>query len=497
MSLPNSLPKRTRQPKKPPPFEERNDSGETTADIEAGSLSVSAGTESAADSELADLPQIENSAVPQEILITVESFADDLPPLSLSEDLPTGFYTIVFEVAASNGTVFNSIEKPFFYIAGKKLVVEDIISYLPGVSPTMRIVPPGEKVLLEASINADSALDTYIVWYNGKHQISEGYVADGAGRIFWTAPKQTGFQVVNIEVFPFNPSDKQGFGIRGLTHSVSLPLSARHGRTSHFERLEAQASRWYRLWGNTADAKDPSSAASKLVAADGTEELWLPVSGTYGLSVGTNDVYKLPGSFFRMIKKGEGSGEILLRFAPLGYAVSEKPILRAELRDESDSVCVIRLSLLEDSLVLSAAHNEEVLQTRLPVTVDGGSFINAAIDFQFFEESLSVSIGLESVETGEIESWETLSAAFVPSGAGSLQFGFSDDDDDGEASDSASVVVTEIAVLYNEVSPAAVITTEDEESAVEEEADKESDAETDTLTADVSLTPDVHDNIQQ
>jgi hypothetical protein len=440
------------------------------------------------------LPHIENCAVPQEILITVESFENELPPLSLSEDLPTGFYTIVFEVAASNGTVLNSIEKPFFYIAGKKLVIEDIISYLPGVSSTMRIVPPGEKVLLEANINADSALDTYIVWYSGKQRINEGYVADGAGRMLWTAPKQTGFQVVNVEVFPFNPTDKQGFGIRGLAHSVSLPLSARHGRTSHFERLEAQASRWYRLWGSTADAKDPSSAASKLAAADGAEERWLPVSGTYGLAVGTNDVYKLPGSFFRLIKKDEGSGEILLRFAPVGKALSETPILRAELRDDADGACFIRLSLLEDSLLLSTAYNEEVLQTRLPVTFDGDGFINAAVDFQLFEESLSVSIGLENTETGEIESWESIDVALVPSGTGSLQFGAYADGDD-EVADSASVVVTEIAVLYNEVSPATVVIAEDEEIVVEEEA--EAEAETDTPAAEVSPTPDVSDNIEQ
>ncbi|MDR1256558.1 MAG: hypothetical protein LBJ86_02290, partial [Spirochaetaceae bacterium] len=251
----------------------------------SGFLAVESGTESVVVQA--------NDGVEADIVIMVKNV--DLPGLVLGDDLQYGAHTIVFEIIASNKAVLNHIEKPFFYLAEKKLEIKEIVSFLPGISSTTRIVPPGEKIMLEAGIEADSSIDPYIIWYNGKQRIDEGSVSEGKNLILWTAPVQTVFQNIHAEVFPFNPN-KQALSIPGLSYGVSLPVSPRHGRNGFYSEMEAQMSRWYRLWGDLTDYKSPANMTSVLARNDEAPAQWLPVSGTYGLAIGADDAYKLPGS---------------------------------------------------------------------------------------------------------------------------------------------------------------------------------------------------------
>ncbi|MDR2658614.1 MAG: hypothetical protein LBC27_01305 [Spirochaetaceae bacterium] len=392
-------------------------------------------------------------------IITVEDFYGDLPMLRIGDDLPAGFYTIVFNVIASNGTILNSVEKPFYYLANETLVVEDIISYLPGVSSTTRIVPPGEKVLLEALIQADAAVTPYIVWYNGKDRINEGFAAEGAERIFWVAPAQNGFQNIRIEVFPFNPNKYYPL-MRGISRSVSLPISQKHGRNGLYAGMDTQLSRWYRLWGNLKDERDPLNTALGLIKTEDTPVRWLPVSGTYGLAIGVVDAYRLPGAFFKYIQNNEGSGELLFRFTPWS-GESDGPLLSAVLQNlnEEGGVCSVWISLTEEFISLNVAYNDEIFEAQTPLVFDSDGFVSAALDFQFFEESTTVSLGLKTVETNfveDIENWERISIGFIASKEGYIQFGGAFDTPDARRLNSVTSVLTEIAVLYPAVSPAII-----------------------------------------
>jgi hypothetical protein len=436
---------------------------------DSGTLSViESGTES--------VTVTEKKPEPLKSIINVKKLGDELPALTLGPDMVSGFYRIVFEVIAFNGTLLNSIEKPFFYLADREFTVNGIISYIPGVSTSSGIVPPGEKIMLEADIYAASDIEPYVIWYNGKQRLGEGFVHEGAHRIFWNAPAQTGFQDIRVEVFPFDPTTHIST-IRGISHAVSLPVS-RHDRNGYYADMEVQMSRWYRLWGNLSDTKDPVSISALLARMDDGEALWLPVFSTYGLALGANDPYKLPDSLFKYVKQGEGSAEIVFRFVPRDSEAVEKPIFRADLQGKdgegNDGVYVIQLSLFENSLLLEASRNGEILETRPSLPLDGLDFVPAAIDFQFFEDRTVVGVGIEDVKTKSIDSWERLTIDFVPNGEGGVQFGGllktevpADDIVANEKpADSVSAVITEIALLYNEISP-ALEPVEDEESEEE------------------------------
>jgi hypothetical protein len=358
-------------------------------------------------------------------IINVEDLYGELPKLKLDSGLQAGFYTIVFDVIASNGAILNSVEKPFYYLADEKLKIEDIASYLPGISTTARIVPPGEKVLLEVVLEASPEIKPYIIWYNGKEKISEGPAYTGVNRIFWIAPNQNGFQNIRTEIFPFDPS--QHPFIRGISRSVSLPVSQRHGRDGYYAGMEIQLNRWYRLWGNLKDTRDPASITAELIKTEGVEDAqvqWLPVSGSYGLGIGARDSYQIPGDFFKQIQVNEGSGEVLFRFAPVN-AVPDSPLLSALLQDidPANGGCAIQAILGEQTMILRAFYKYETYETQVPLIYDEDGFVSAAIDFQFFETSVTVSIGVETPETKTIETWEQISFDFAAGGKGAIQFG--------------------------------------------------------------------------
>jgi hypothetical protein len=390
-------------------------------------------------------------------IINVENIYGELPKLNLDSGLPAGFYTIVFDVIASNGAILNSVEKPFYYLAGEKLRIDDIASYLPGISATAGIVPPGEKVMLEVVLEASSEVKPYIIWYNGKEKISEGPAYTGANRIFWIAPNQNGFQNIRTEVFPFNPN-RHPF-IHGISRSVSLPVSQRHGREGRYADMEIQLNRWYRLWGNLKDTRDPASITAELIKIEGAEApqvQWLPVSGSYGLAVGARDSYQMPGDLFKQIQVNEGSGEIFFRFAPVNTA-ADSLLLSALLQnlDPANGSCAVQAALGEQTLVLRVFYKDETYEAQVPLIYDEDGFISAALDFQFFETSVTVSIGVETPETKTIETWEQISFDFAAGGNGTIQFGggFNTLETTDITSDNITAILTEIATQYPAISP--------------------------------------------
>jgi hypothetical protein len=176
------------------------------------------------------------------------------------------------------------------------------------------------------------------------------------------------------------------------------------------------------------------------------------------LAIGADDAYKLPGSFFKQISRGNGSGEILMRFAPQNGESAEGTVLQAELQGryadaETDGVCLVWLLIDKDSMALRVSGEGGTVHTLLPAV--GSVFVSAAIDFQFSEAGTIVSIGAGNMETGAIEQWESLNIDFIANGEGSVQFGgtFDPPGDTEEPADSYPGILTEVGLLYNEISP--------------------------------------------
>jgi hypothetical protein len=387
----------------------------------------------------------------EDIVIAVKQFGDELPPFSFPANAPSGFYTITFTIIGNSGEILHSSEKPVFYLAAKSLVIEDVKSYLSGVSETPYIVPPETLVLLEARIKIDASFKPYIIWYSGKTSIAEGEVIGGVHRFLWKSPTQTGFQALRAEVFPFNPR-KHELGIRGVSREMSLPISLRHGRHSYFSDRADQFARWYEFWGNVNDSKDPQTPESALVPAQKQNPLWLPKSGSFGLALGSPRVWTLPGEPFALAKDGK-SAAILMRFAPRRNGI----ILSTTFTDDDTGITqAVKLAIAEHDLILSTDKQGAIASVRLPIITDDEGFAVAALDFQFLEASLVISAALE--HEGAFIDWQSIELTGNINKKTPLAFGYKSND---SADTSIPAILTELALLYPDGSLVPVESEED------------------------------------
>ncbi|MCL2479894.1 MAG: hypothetical protein FWF22_10350, partial [Treponema sp.] len=259
----------------------------------------------------------------------LDSLSGTLPVFSIPGGLEPGPYTMVFQVFGRNQVLISRNKKNIFYMADEDYEIRDIRVYLPAFALPVHLIPPGTSVMLEASINAGADLDPYIVWYNGKSRINEGRAADGAARILWKVPSQTGFCNIRAEVIPFPPlpdeqpalnSSRQDTAYHGKTLELSLPVSARgelKGTFSEFLESAGSVLCDYRLAGNLADsavqadseiADDNYILAKVTNNADSGQPLWYPSAGVYGLLTGSDNIYRLP---FEMPETGSAGKQLV------------------------------------------------------------------------------------------------------------------------------------------------------------------------------------------
>ncbi|GHU41447.1 hypothetical protein FACS1894190_09550 [Spirochaetia bacterium] len=397
------------------------------------------------DTENDGAPSVPDTAKEQidEIIINVKKLSEDLPEFSFPKGNPTGLYTLIFQVNGNNGEVLSSTEKPVFFIADKQLRIEDLRDYLPGISENVHVVPPETKIILEATVLSSGEFEPYIIWYNGKKIIGEGPVSNGFSRFMWQTPKQVGFQSIRAEIFPFDPN-KQGFGVRGISRNLSLPVSLKHGRTGYFDGISKTLGNWYQLWGDVHDTFDTSLKEKDLVHNNETIN-WLPYLGTYGLQISTTNTYKLPDKLFTKIKFNEGSGQVLFRFIPTGNGA----LLYSTLQCEENSWDII-LSLEGNEISLGASGENQIIPDTitLPLIYDKNGFVTAALDFQFFDDSNVIALSLEN--EGDFDKWYSIQLDGEVTGNGSVSFGNAGDDN---AVTKNIAIVTETAFRYVDVSP--------------------------------------------
>jgi hypothetical protein len=301
-----------------PPGESGKDPSPDTDAASAGEMDEalgSAGNEGASEKETVLRLNILDKEL-RDLVIPVSHLDRDLPFFILPETLPIGYYRIVFQVLGAENILYR-YEKTVFYLAGAQFDLEDVQSYLPGALNGIRLVPPGINILLEAYIAADERLDPYVIWYNGKKRIGEGFVADGADRFIWQVPEQAVFYTIRAEVFPFRPNEESTLIIAGKIKEIVLPVSSKYEWAGFFAGQADSFSTWYKFGGTLEDSKNPGKEG-ELASGPDTSPRWVPSSGMYGLALGAGDRYTLELQPVVSEEAGTGNGRIMLHTAILG-----------------------------------------------------------------------------------------------------------------------------------------------------------------------------------
>jgi len=235
---------------------------------------------------------------------------DNIPLFQIPKDLPVGLYTIVLQ-AMSGKNVLQKTEKSFYYLGDTVFSFKGINTYLPGIADSPGLIPRGTLVMAEADISFSDVLDPYIVWYEGRRKISEGYFSDGAGQIFWKAPDQSGFFLLRAEVFPVNVSNR----LTGFVNEASLLVSSTKTFDMHLISGDLpQLMYWYTFEGNFSNLKS-SAPAEQVFSQPVNSRQWKGVNGTYGLATGYNNV--IPLANISAAGNDAINWQILFRFMPV------------------------------------------------------------------------------------------------------------------------------------------------------------------------------------
>jgi hypothetical protein len=372
------------------------------------------------------LPAGETREIPlyEDLVYPVLNLDWQLPAFPLPENLEIGQYIMVFQVIGAQNALYE-IDLPFYFLGDAAFALDDVRSHLPSVSAGSYLIPSGEQVLLEALIDADPRLNPYLVWYSNKRKIGEGYLADGANYLFWEAPEKTGFQSISVEVFPFLPSAK----IKGLIKELSLPVSKKDPNRGAFSQNADQYALWYRFEGNLSNVRSPADNLKFLVPQENRGPQWLPWAGIYGLSIGPDDVYRLPGSPFQLTEGEQGRGRLLFRVKLLADGTLFKAAFR-EFRTSAD-VLGLDLSYRRNALNLVITEKpkrqntaEESRTYTETINLHPGlteDFIVVFIDFEIRKDRFVFQLGLE--DTGMTSGKQTIPLTNVLSGLGVFQFG--------------------------------------------------------------------------
>ncbi|MDR1597203.1 MAG: hypothetical protein LBR99_05810 [Treponema sp.] len=341
---------------------------------------------------------VSTSEVLEDQVLPVKQLDQYLPAFRIFENLGIGRYNLVFQVLGDKEILYRT-SKAIYFLADADFTLGDIQSYLPGIPSGGRLIPSGINVVLETEISADTRLDPYVIWYSGKKTIAQGRSSEGANYLLWKTPDQTGFHTVKAKVFPLLPEEKVPNNIIGKTKELSLAISLKTERMRYFDDSSKDFISWYQFWGNLDDAKSPGNSERQLIPRLSQKPRWFPYAGIYGLFVGPDDSYILPGKPFSLSEKEQGTGRIFFHFAPL----AEGTVLNAAFnsRDGLSGAAVLDLFLGKEDLTLrlsSKDDSEEVPREETVVLnlIETEVFITAVVDFEITPDHLSATLSLEN-----------------------------------------------------------------------------------------------------
>jgi len=271
-------------------------------DVEESTEEISKDAENPADSITVPL-KYKNG---DEFIIPVLSLDKELPSFPIPHDLPVGRYTMVSQIM-SGKDILQRTEKTFFYLGKTVFSYKGVNTYLPGIADSLQLIPKGTIVMLEADLEFDRKLDPYIIWYDGKKVIDEGFYSKGAGQVFWEAPEQSGFFSLRAEIFPHDNFE----GLTGYCKDISLLVSSKEIDLHLISENISELENWYKFEAGLKDAKMPSSSERVIKQDAGKKIMWMGMNGTYGLASGYNNIFSLPKT---AVLNRNNEWQILLRF---------------------------------------------------------------------------------------------------------------------------------------------------------------------------------------
>jgi len=367
-----------------------------------------------------------------DIEIAVKSFAQELPYFPLPKDLEIGPYILVFEALGKKDTL-SRMETDVFYVGNAEFNLKDISMYLPGLSGP-QLISPGTVIMLETSLDYDSRLDPYVIWYNGKNVISEGSISDGAGKLLWKAPEQAGFHSLRLEALPFHLKRS---AYTGLSREIALPVSPKAINQGHFfENNEGYTARnplsaetaypaatvtageetppaypapellqWYQFDGSLLSSLSTFTNEQTLLPVDKSHPRWMAAGQSYGLAIGPDDPYLLPPVHFLRKETDQGGGILLFHIRPL----SEGIIFSAFFPLQSSSTEGVRMSMIKEGNVITLRLSATDTFIDLPVyltlsAIEG--FIPIAVEFYTRPYRMEAKISLDEYvqnKMGEIK----------------------------------------------------------------------------------------------
>jgi hypothetical protein len=415
---------------------ESGDMAEPKDEIPAGELGETGESGEETPSVDAELP---------DEFIQVARLDQRLPAFIFPEDLPIGYYTMVFQVLGQKEVLYQT-EKSVYYIADAQFELTDLQSYLPDVLAGGHLASPGDNILLEALVDADERLTPYAVWYSGKQSIAEGYVSEGAARFMWKVPEEAVFHTIRVEVFPIMPNERIRRNISGKTKELLFPVSIKNERKKTAGE-EGEFAHWYDLGGTLRDVYNPSESAYELAPVGAAVPVWKPHAGLYGLSLAEGDQYDLPVAFAVLNPNEQGRGRIKFQFAPLG--TGRIVDLNLDTADSSDSEPVAAaVSLTEAGLVLSLERGAERLEEIL--ALEAGDYSSVFFEYTITSRYLEIGLSHSSRVSLKLDLGES-SASLT--GTGTLRLGSalppaSSDENTADA-DKTVVILNELRTRYD------------------------------------------------
>jgi hypothetical protein len=349
--------------------------------------------------QTAGLPVLEDQ------VLVVKQLDQYLSTFQVFENLKIGRYNLVFQVIGEKAVLYTAF-KPIYFLGDADFTLGEIQSYLPGIPSGGRLIPPRTNVVLETEVSADSRLDPFVIWYSGKKILAQGRVSAGAQYLLWKTPEQTGFHTIRVEVFPLLPEERVPENISGKIKEMSLAISSKSSEPDAQGMRHAAAPsdnfiNWYRFRGNLDDTMASNNTERQLIPLLAQKPRWIPFAGIYGLFVGPDDGYALPGKPFVLSDGEQGRARIYCRFAPLSTGTIFN--VRFATKDGLSGAAVLDLSLEGGNLILrlsseaSSSLNAESWQESLALTAgETETFISAVITIEITPNRLGASLVLEN-----------------------------------------------------------------------------------------------------
>ncbi len=372
--------------------------------------------------------------------IVVDSLSGELPTFSLPPELPVGRYSFSFEVHGEDGLLFQK-KRPFYYVADKRFSFSALVSYPPGAGPNSSppLFPTKVPLLLEASIDADSELDPFVVWSSGGKRIASGRYSEGKNRILWTTPENGGFHRIEATLYPMVPRDDEISALPGIVRTLTIATSPTAaypglaGKNTDFDSI-------FRFLGNLEDSG--SAGYGPMLSPEGGNPVWLPYASGYGVSVGPYRSFEAARPAVGVLDGLPAASKIILSAAPFSQGLLYSATFKDAGATEKDLSVSLEVTSSGALLTVSSGEENQVVRVEDASLFDG-EIRRFAIEFRpvFSDASTAVVLLLDDVPMGEA----VVSGLNLSSSSGSFSIGGSAVEDE-QASDTVVAVIDDLAV---------------------------------------------------